>query len=101
MVGGSLMASASAGTDAASNRPVKATGTKFISRPIIFPPICFVRQNFLLKRSCHRRFAMATHGRPWDACGSGQIVAQQKYDRAKLGFDDRDDLAFGNNVIEF
>ena len=43
---------------------------------------------------------MATRGRPGGGRSSGQIVAQQKYDRAKLGFDDRDDLAFGNHFIE-
>ena len=44
---------------------------------------------------------MATRGRLGGRRGSGQIVARQKYDRAGLGFDDRDDLAFGNHFIEF
>jgi hypothetical protein len=66
----------------------------------MFPSICFARRNFYLKdhviaASRWQRAAARVAGR-----GSGQIVAQQKYDRAKLGFDDRNRLSFGNEFVE-
>src|SRR6476646_1050466 len=41
------------------------------------------------------------HDRHYASWIGGPIVTHQKYERETSGFDDRDDLAFGNHVIEF
>ena len=41
------------------------------------------------------------HDRHYASWIGGPIVTHQKYERETSGFDDRDDLAFCNHVIEF
>src|SRR4051794_26561154 len=40
------------------------------------------------------------HDRHYASCIGGPIVTHQKYERARSGFDDCDDLSFGDHVVE-
>jgi hypothetical protein len=64
----SLTSSARARADATSEMPAKAVYFSFVSLGKTFP----------LEKI---NVAMATHGRPRSGRSSGQIVAQQRYDR--------------------
>src|SRR4029077_6064187 len=104
MVGGSLTSSAHAGADATNEMQANRTGAKFISRQFIFPPFVSSDETFI--EWDHVIALVRWQLRHVRAAACMPVTTPDRLSRiksiiAQLRIDDRDDLSFGDHVVEF